>query len=176
MYETRENGMDVDCIYFDMDGVLVDFKRGQREILNIEVVDQEHKREGDDDILFSAMREYDHFYYMLKPIGGSLELFWKVYNKYGDRCRILTGVPKESRGIINASSDKKAWVEKYLSKDIIVNTVLRKEKVNHVKGKCSVLIDDFSKNIREWRDEGGTGILFITPEETEKELMRLGIL
>lgn len=60
--------MDIDCIYFDMDGVLVDFKRGQREILNIEVVDQEHKKEGDDDILFSAMREYDHFYYMLKPI------------------------------------------------------------------------------------------------------------
>ena len=168
--------MDVDCIYFDMDGVLVDFKRGQREILNIEVVDQEHKREGDDDILFSAMREYDHFYYMLKPIEGSLELFWKVYDKYRDRCRILTGVPKESRGIINASIDKKAWVEKYLSKNIVVNTVLRKEKVNYVNGRGAVLIDDFSKNIREWRDKGGTGVLFITPDETEKELKRLGIL
>ena len=107
MYETRENGMDIDIIYLDMDGVLVDFKRGQREILNIEVVDQEHKREGDDDILFSAMREYDHFYYMLKPIEGSLELFWKVYDKYGDRCRILTGVPKESRESSTLQSIKK---------------------------------------------------------------------
>lgn len=89
MYETRENGMDIDFIYFDMDGVLVDFKRGQREILNIEVVDQEHKREGDDDILFSAMREYDHFYYMLKPIEGSLELFWKVYNKELSRINLM---------------------------------------------------------------------------------------
>ena len=85
-------------------------------------------------------------------------------------------MPKESRGIINASIDKKAWVEKYLSKNIVVNTVLRKEKVNYVNGRGAVLIDDFSKNIREWRDEGGTGVLFITPDETEKELKRLGIL
>ena len=168
--------MNIDCIYFDMDGVLVDFKRGQREILNIKVVDQEHKKKEDDDLLFAAMRGFDHFYYMLQPIDGSLELFRKVYEEYGDKCRILTGVPKESRGIINASSDKKAWVEKYLSKDIVVNTVLRKEKVNYVKGSGSILIDDFSKNIKEWRGEGGTGILFSTPEETERELVKMGIL
>ena len=53
--------MNIDCIYFDMDGVLVDFKRGQREILNIKVVDQEHKKKEDDDLLFAAMREFDHF-------------------------------------------------------------------------------------------------------------------
>ena len=64
--------MNIDCIYFDMDGVLVDFKRGQREILNIKVVDQEHKKKEDDDLLFAAMREFDHFYYMLQPIDGSL--------------------------------------------------------------------------------------------------------
>ena len=67
-------------------------------------------------------------------------------------------------------------MEKYLSKDIVVNTVLRKEKVNYVKGSGSILIDDFSKNIKEWRDEGGTGILFSTPEETERELVKMGIL
>ena len=113
--------MDIDCIYFDMDGVLVDFKRGQREILKIEVIDQKYKKKGDDDLLFSKMREYDHFYYMLQPIEGSLLLFKKVFQKYGDKCRILTGVPKESRWIVNASLDKKAWVEKYISKDVIVN-------------------------------------------------------
>ena len=103
--DIRDKTLEIECIYFDMDGVLVDFKRGQREILKIEVVDQENKRKGDDDLLFSKMREYDHFYNMLQPIEGSLALFEKVYEKYGDRCRILTGVPKESRGIINASSD-----------------------------------------------------------------------
>ena len=174
--DIRDKTLEIECIYFDMDGVLVDFKRGQREILKIEVVDQENKRKGDDDLLFSKMREYDHFYNMLQPIEGSLALFEKVYEKYGDRCRILTGVPKESRGIINASSDKKAWVERYLSKAVIVNTVLRKEKVDYVKNRGSILIDDFSKNIMEWKDKGGTGILFTTPKETEQELKRLGIL
>ena len=153
--DIRDKTLEIECIYFDMDGVLVDFKRGQREILKIEV---------------------DHFYNMLQPIEGSLALFEKVYEKYGDRCRILTGVPKESRGIINASSDKKAWVERYLSKAVIVNTVLRKEKVDYVKNRGSILIDDFSKNIMEWKGKGGTGILFTTPKETEQELKRLGIL
>lgn len=168
--------MEIDCIYFDMDGVLVDFNRGQEEILKIDIVHQDHKKPGDDDLLFSKMREYDHYYLMLKPIEGSLSLFNKVYEKYGGKCRILTGVPKANRGIINASSDKKAWVEKYLSKEIIVNTVLRKEKVQFVKGRGSILIDDFSKNIKEWREAGGTGIRFISAKETEEELIKLGIL
>ena len=172
----EKDKLEIDCIYFDMDGVLVDFNRGQEEILKIDVVHQEHKKPGDDDLLFSKMREYDHYYYMLKPIEGSLSLFNKVYEKYGDKCRILTGVPKANRGIINASSDKKAWVEKYLSKDIVVNTVLRKEKIEYVKNKGSILIDDFSKNIKEWRERGGTGILFVSPEDTEKELRKMGIL
>ena len=168
--------MDIDCIYFDMDGVLADFNRGQSEILKIKVIPQENKKEGDDDLLFSKMREHDHFYYMLKPIDGSLDLFMKVYDKYKDRCRILTGVPKEKRGITNAKIDKKAWVEKYLGKDIVVNTVLRKEKMEFVRNKGSILIDDFSTNIKEWRERGGTAILFTTPEACMKELRDMGVL
>ena len=75
--DIRDKTLEIECIYFDMDGVLVDFKRGQREILKIEVVDQENKRKGDDDLLFSKMREYDHFYNMLQPIEGSLALSLK---------------------------------------------------------------------------------------------------
>ena len=60
MYETRENGMDIDFIYFDMDGVLVDFKRGQREILNIEVVDQEHKRGSSEKLMVKSKREVNN--------------------------------------------------------------------------------------------------------------------
>ena len=168
--------MDIDAIYFDMDGVLVDFKRGQREILGIEPVDQENKKPGDDDRLFALMREHEHFYLDLKPIEGSLELFFKVKDRYGDKCRILTGVPKEKRGIVNASSDKRLWVERHIGKDSVVYTVLRKEKANYVLGRGSVLIDDFGVNIGEWRERGGTGILFTSPDNLEKELVGLGLL
>ena len=168
--------MEIDAIYFDMDGVLVDFARGQRELLGIEPVDQGKKKREDDDRLFQKMRERDHFYLELEPIPGSIELFALVREMYGERCRILTGIPKESRGIINASLDKRQWVRKHIGEDVEVNTVLRKEKAGFVRGKGSLLIDDFSLNINEWRERGGTGILFTDPRSTMEKLKKMGIL
>ena len=63
----------VDAIFFDMDGVLVDFNGGQKRLLGIEPISQEKKKSEDDDRLFSLMREYGHFYRDLEPIEGSLE-------------------------------------------------------------------------------------------------------
>ena len=166
----------VDAIFFDMDGVLVDFNGGQKRLLGIEPISQEKKKSEDDDRLFALMREYGHFYRDLEPIEGSLELFRKVREKYGDKCSILTGIPKESRGIITAEEDKRDWVKRYIGSDITVHTVLRKEKVKFVNGKGSILIDDFSKNIREWEENGGKGILFLSPERTEEILRKEGIL
>lgn len=168
--------MDIETIYFDMDGVLVDFNRGQREILGIEPKDQENKKPGDDDTLFALMRQHDHYYLDLEPIPGSIELFKKVHALYGDRCQILTGIPKPWRGIVNAEKDKREWARRYLGESVVVNAVLRKEKMKFVKGKGSVLIDDFSLNIKEWREAGGTGILFRSPEETETILETLEII
>ena len=52
----------------------------------------------------------------------------------------------------------------------------RKEKQDYCKGPEDILIDDREKTIREWRDQGGTGILYVSPEKTLKELEELGLL
>ncbi|MBQ0070400.1 MAG: hypothetical protein KBS81_00850 [Spirochaetales bacterium] len=168
--------MDVDRIYFDMDGVLANFQGGLQTLCGLEPMEQGKKTREDDDRMFAAMREYDHFYALLEPLEGAVELFHAVYDKYGDRCEILTGIPKPWRGIVHAAEDKTEWAHRLFSPDVKANAVLRKDKILFVKGKGSVLIDDYAVNIREWEANGGTGILHRNPEATRRRLQNLGIL
>lgn len=158
-----------------MDGVLADFDRGVRELLKLPSVDQAHKTERQDDEMYEKMREVEHFYDLLEPIPGSLELFKNVYSCHKGKVEILTGIPKPKRGIVYAKDDKIAWVRRLLSEDVPVNVVLRREKPNFCTGSDCILIDDFIKNIKEWEQARGTGILFRSPAETADTLRRMGL-
>ena len=164
-------------IYLDMDGVLADFDRGVRELCGMEPQSQNGKRSAKlDDLMWEAIRKAGHFYDRLELMPGAKEMFGRIYGKYGDRCEILTGVPKPERGIDTAGEDKIAWMKRELSDTVRVNIVLRKQKLDFCKGPESVLIDDMEKTILEWREAGGTGILHVSPEETLKELEKLELL
>jgi len=170
--------MEAEKIYFDMDGVLADFERGVRELCGITPPSQNDKdqRPGADDEMWAAIRECPHFYDQLELMPGAKAMFDAVYSKYGDRCEILTGIPKPRRGIVNATPDKKLWVKRLLSGDIVVNIVFREEKPKFCTGKNCILIDDMEKNIKEWNGMGGTGILNVNAEDTMNRLKELGIL
>ena len=164
-------------IYLDMDSVLADFERGVQELCHMEALSQNGKRDlKQDDLMWDAIRETDHFYDRLELVPGAKELFNRIYGKYGDQCEILTGIPREERGIVTAEQDKRNWTKRMLSDTVKVNAVCRKHKQNYCKGPESVLIDDREKTIREWRELGGTGILYVNAEETIKKLEELGLL
>lgn len=152
--------MDVKKIYIDMDGVVADFDDGVKRLLNMEPQNQDNQTDEYQYLMWKGIREYGHFYLDLIPIDGSVEAFKKLYEKYGDSVEILTGCPKEKRGIIHAREDKVQWVNKYLSQNVKVNLVLREEKKKFVTGRDCILIDDYRINIDEWEANGGTGILF----------------
>jgi len=160
--------MQIDKIYFDMDEVLADFNRGIRELCHMEPVDQAVSTKEDDDALWAAVREAGHFYDRLEPVNGSIEMFKMLQEKYGDKCEILSAVPKPHRGIVTAGEDKISWVRRLLGEEVVVNIVLRAEKKNYVKGKGYILIDDLEKNVLEWEAEGGTGLCFKGAAETLK--------
>ena len=144
-----------------MDGVLADFDRGVRELCNMNPLPQsEDQPFGYDDELWSKVRDVGRFYDKLELIPGAKELFDYVYNSYGDKCEILTGIPKPRRGITTAGEDKINWVKRLLSKDVVVNIVWREDKPDYCTGKDCILIDDYELNINEWENSGGTGILF----------------
>ena len=103
-------------------------------------------------------------------------MFDLVYNKYQDKCEIITGIPKENRGIVTAGKDKETWVYRLLSKNIKVNIVLREEKPKYCFGKDCILIDDMEKNIKEWEASGGTGIQNKSAKDTIARLKELGIV
>ena len=107
---------------------------------------------------------------------GAREMFDSLYGRFGERCEILTGIPKARRGILYAAEDKTEWVKRLLSDTVVVNTVYKAEKKNFVKGKGSILIDDLEQNIREWREAGGTGILFKSAAQAMSELEELNII
>ena len=163
-------------IYFDMDGVLADFDRGVRELCHMEPSDPDHPDEKYDDDMWAAIRDVGHYYDKLEPVEGSLELFKKVFEKYGDDCQILTAVPKPKRQIVTAGEDKVSWVHRLISPDVAVNRVAREEKKNYVTGADCFLVDDLQKNIEEWQALGGKGIRFLNAEQAEKDLEAAGVL
>ncbi len=165
-------------IYFDMDGTLADFEGGVRDICGIAAADKDHPDEAQDARMWEGIRKAGDFYYRLKPLPGAVELFQKVYEQYGDDCRILTGIPSEGRGIVSAVADKKRWAQEYLGPKVIVIACPRKEKQFYATDDdgSNVLIDDLKKSIREWEADGGTGVLFTNAAETEKLLREKDIL
>ncbi|MCR5206533.1 MAG: hypothetical protein K6E47_16010 [Lachnospiraceae bacterium] len=170
--------MEVRKIYFDMDGVLADFERGVKELCGLEPIDQnaDSKSQSAEDEMWKAIKDVGHFYDKLEFMPGAKEMFDAVYGRYGDRCEILTGIPKPKRGIESAGDDKKAWVKRLLSKDIKVNIVYREEKQKFCTGKDCILIDDFEKNIKEWEAMGGTGILNKNAYESIAKLKKMGLI
>ena len=169
--------MNIKKIYFDMDGVLADFDRGIKELCNMKPLPQsEDQPVGYDDELWSRVRESGHFYDKLEMIPGAKELFDYVYSKNGDKCEILTGIPKPRRGITTAGDDKIKWVRRLLSENIKVNIVWREDKPNFCTGKDCILIDDYELNIREWENCGGTGLLFTDAFNVLKMIKELELM
>ncbi|MDO4961349.1 MAG: hypothetical protein Q4E57_05795 [Eubacteriales bacterium] len=162
--------MQIEKIYFDMDGVLADFNGGIRRLCGMEPLDQMKSTPRQDDELWEAVKAADHFYNRLDPMPGALEMFNALRERFGDRCEILSAVPKPRRGITDAEADKREWVSRLISDDVKVNIVQREEKQAFARNRACVLIDDYKKNIREWEAAGGTGILYESALQVIEEL------
>ena len=164
-------------IYLDMDGVLADFDKAVNDLCGMRTMQQDGETDPrHDEKMWAEIRKIGHFYDRLDLMPGAKEMFDRIYGKYGDRCEILTGIPKKERGIPDAAEDKVKWTRRLLSEDVVIRTVLRKEKLNYCHGPEDVLIDDREKTIREWRNAGGTGILHTGAEKTLGEMEHLGLL
>ena len=166
----------MDRIYFDMDGVVADFDRGVLELCHMQPLDQETSTEEDNRLLYAKMCEVSHFYDNLKAIPAGVILLWEMYRRYGTKVGILSGIPKPNRGIDDAKDDKISWCGRYLPKDIELVICYRAEKVERAENKDCYLVDDYSKNIREWEAAGGSGVYCKYVADAVKALKEYGLI
>lgn len=114
-------------LYFDMDGVLVDFQSGLAQ-QNEKTLREYEGREDEIPGIFGVM----------KPIDGAIEAVHRLSKHYD--CYILSTAPWRNP---SAWSDKVAWVTKYLDEVFHKRIV-----ITHCKHLCKgdYLIDDRSKH------------------------------
>ena len=166
----------IEYVYFDLDGVLSDFSGGVETLCGMECLDQASTDFAREDLMWDAIRDVGHFYDKLPPLPGAVALFRAVYARYGDRCQLLTGVPKPRRGILTAKEDKLAWARRLLDPNVVVNVVYREEKGRFCTGPECLLIDDFGENVRAWKECGGTAILHTNAKSTRRKLRYRGVI
>jgi hypothetical protein len=154
-------------VFVDMDGVLADF---QVEFLR-KFGGSSNK---DIDRILAAKgwsgvgQEYPELFARLPEMPDASRLMSALLRLQTEgriKIHILTALPNE---LINTRSreDKAAWIRKrykYLA-DENIHIVTRSQKqnfatVSNLQDVAPVLIDDFKKNIDEWRSAGGFGIL-----------------
>lgn len=122
-------------LYFDMDGVIVDFVSAL-ELQSEETLQEYKGREDEIPGLFGQM----------KPMSGALDAVRKLNESYD--CYILSTAPW---GNPSAWSDKVIWITRYLD-DIFHKKMI----ITHCKHLCKgdILIDDRDKHgVREFEGE-----------------------
>lgn len=140
--------------YIDMDGVLAVYDRNAYT---------------GDDPLFA--RKNAHYYRNLEPDRKMLEFVDNIYSKSrytGDNIYILTSLPNNGAIFNEQFHDKITWVKQWLPyldiDSILISVTSKRDAVeyihNHTLTKNDILIDDYNKNLCEWRDAGGTAIKY----------------
>lgn len=122
-------------LYFDMDGVIVDFDSALK-LQSEETLKEYEGREDEIPGLFGQM----------KPMPGALEAVRKLNERYD--CYILSTAPW---GNPSAWSDKVIWITRYLD-----DVFHKKMVITHCKHLCKgdILIDDRDKHgVRDFEGE-----------------------
>jgi len=159
-------------IYCDMDQVLSDFLGGAEKVLGKSFTDQNYWNKPESgDKKIELTKKSPHLYRDLKWMSDGKKL-WDFIRTHNPK--ILSAYPKE--WMPNARSDKEQWIKKNIGR-VDAYIVKRKEKRRYAlndKGQPNILIDDHSKNIREWNAAGGVGILHTDAASTITKLKKMG--
>ena len=160
-------------VFVDLDGVLADFDRGFRNL-----VDNHEKLSADD---YEKKYGKDQFWALISKNGESFyeNLAWKsdgrVLWDYIKRYRpiVLTSPSQDKTSV----TGKTKWVRRYLliNEDPVMNPkyfqqghhlIIDGDKYKYASFETDILIDDTEEKIKKWTEAGGTGILHTESKST----------
>jgi len=156
---------DLPTIYCDMDQVLCDFIGGAEKVIGMPFP------QADKDERWEKIKQTKDFWATLDWMPNAKKLY-QFISRYDTK-------------ILSATSDRDANNRPGKYKWLGKNTAIKRSNINLVKradkqkfattdGKPNILIDDYLKNIREWKTKGGIGIHHTNVSKTVSELKRLG--
>ena len=148
-------------IFCDLDGVIIDFNQGYKDLTNITLDKSEHRS---DSKFWEPIEKagYD-FWINLKWMSDG-HILWNFIFPYNPT--ILSAPSRQ----VESRIGKHDWVNRELP-----GTPLILRSAKHKKDFAApdaILIDDRPENIEGWIQEGGKGILHTSAEETINELIK----
>jgi 5'-nucleotidase len=153
-------------VYLDLDGVMADFDAHFPALFGID-----HRSMLDDD-MWAQINAHPSYFRDMPQCPGAKEFFDRIswLNPI-----ILTACPKSNYP--HVARQKREWVREHLSTTCHVLPVMggsSKPLFMHSRG--DILIDDFERNTKAWKLEGGFAILHrdfkTTRNELEDEIVR----
>jgi hypothetical protein len=149
-------------IYCDMDGVLVDFEKGYKELTNKDASYKTNPEEFWAPITKAGAAFWIKLQWM--PDGKELWDYIKGYNP-----ELLSAPSREESSKIG----KFTWVKRNMpGTKLILRSAERKQEFATPN---SILIDDRADNIQRWKDAGGVGIHHTSAANTIQQLKDLGL-
>ena len=149
-------------IYCDMDGVIVDFDKGYKELTGTEASFDTPKEEFWTPIQKAGAPFWIKLQWMSD--GKKLWEFIKPYNP-----QLLSAPSRDESSKIG----KFVWVKRNVpGTKLILRSAERKQEFATPN---SILIDDRADNIQRWKDAGGIGILHTSAADTIQQLKDLGL-
>jgi len=152
-------------IYCDMDGVLCDFEYAANRVTG-QVWGG--LRTGQD---WGSIRKTKNFWSTLPWKSGGRQL-WNYIKKFDPH--ILSAYSTEDP---NCKPGKRRWLSNNLElSGSRINLVRRSEKRNFAMDgrRPAILIDDYPKNISDFKSAGGIGIIHSNTQTTISQLKRFG--
>jgi hypothetical protein len=147
-----------------MDGVLADFDRRKLEVFG--------RMDVPDDFMWETIHRSEPKWFLNLPMfPGAHELITYLLDNCGKfDSAILTAMSKKN--IVSCAAQKQAWFRNYWNTALPVITCLRSHKQDYAQ-PGHVLIDDWPKNVDQFRKKGGIGILHKSAESTIAQLKEI---
>ena len=173
-------------IYCDMDGVLVDFDKGYKDLTRMST--EKANTQGKMffwNVFKKRLREKEipekEFWANLSSTKPDKEMLWGYIEKYNPNILSSPSIdfklPKDQQLDPNFNQSiqgKKEWIAKNISgvnQEIFVPASQKQQ----FSGENQILIDDRVDNIEQWKSKGGIGILHTSSSDTIKQLKELGL-
>ena len=153
-----------------MDMVLCNFLKGAEKTTGEPFPDKSGMSKDKKKSIISAKKD---FWETLEWMPGAKRM-WSFIDKYDSH--ILSAYSTKDA---NSRKGKYNWLRKnakYTKKNRI-HLVMREDKQKYAMttdGKPNLLIDDYIKNVNEWKAKGGIGVHHTSPSDTIAQLKRLG--